>query len=66
MGTHTFTHGMGWIPDLPDLRDYTAEHPLIRSLLRRVGLDTPTSKPAARKKGLPASADLRQWCSPAG
>ncbi len=64
MRTHAFAHGMGWIPDLPDFRDYTAEHPLIRPLLRRVGLDGHTSKPAARKKGLPASTDLRNWCSP--
>ena len=64
MGTNGFAHGLGWIPDLPDLRDYTAEHPLIQPLLRRVGLDGHISKPGERKKKLPSSADLRQWCSP--
>ncbi len=64
MGTPRFTHGMGWIPDLPDVRDYTTQHPLVRPMLRKVGLSPASGKPGARKKKVAASADLRQWCSP--
>ncbi len=42
---------MGWIPDLPDPRDYTPEHEHVRELLS--GL-----KPSPSKK-LPSSVDLR-------
>lgn len=52
----TKKRGMGWIPDYPDLRDYTEETAEIRSVLggqRRV-----------KVKGVPSSVDLRQWCSP--
>ena len=49
---------MGWLPDYPDLRDYTPEHQEIAAqlLLAKV-----SEKPQAE---LPVSADLRQWCSP--
>jgi C1A family cysteine protease len=49
--------GMGWLPDWPDIRDYTAEHEAIAPLLARTGMKAP-------KKKLPASADLREWCPP--
>ncbi len=49
-------HGMGWIPDYPDLRDYTEETAEIRSALEPTGV--------RKAKSLPASVDLRQWCSP--
>jgi C1A family cysteine protease len=48
--------GMGWIPDYPDIRDYTEETGEVKETL---GI-TITQK----AKGLPASADLREWCSP--
>ena len=49
---------MGWLPDYPDLRDYTPEHQEIAAqlLLAKV-----SEKPQAE---LPVNADLRQWCSP--
>lgn len=47
--------GMGWRPDLPDFRDYTPENPRVAPLLRKVQLK--------KKKALPASVDLRKWCS---
>src|SRR3990172_1308024 len=50
--------GMGWQRDLPDIRDLTAESNEIDKLL---------SKSAALKKArktIPATVDLRQWCSP--
>lgn len=49
-------HGMGWIPDYPDFRDYTEETLDVRSLL---GKD---KERKARK--LPEKADLREFCSP--
>jgi len=52
----------GWLPDYPDFRDYTEDSEPITSLL---------NSPLARKRGpkktagsLPASVDLRPWCSP--
>lgn len=50
--------GMGWLPDYPDLRDYTPEHKLIKPIIKKTGLLN-----LSRQK-LPASADLRSWCSP--
>lgn len=50
--------GLGWLPDYPDQRDYTDEHANVRPLLARVGAGRPA------RTGLPASVDLRPWCSP--
>ncbi|MBN1938046.1 MAG: cysteine protease [Candidatus Aminicenantes bacterium] len=48
----------GWIPDIPDFRDYSRESPPVRSLLgagrRRAGKST----------ALPTAVDLRADCSP--
>jgi C1A family cysteine protease len=49
--------GTGWLPPLPDLRDYTAEHPDIKDMTKKLGL-------AARALSLPSTVDLRAWCSP--
>ena len=49
-------YGMGWLPDYPDLRDYTEKTEGVRKVLGPTGL--------SKVKGLPASVDLRQWCSP--
>lgn len=50
--------GMGWQRDYPDFRDYTAEErDSVKPMLARVGL----AKKA--RASLPASADLRVWCS---
>jgi C1A family cysteine protease len=49
--------GLGWLRDHPSLRDYTVEHEDVSALLAQ------TSVPKAPSK-LPASKDLRQWCSP--
>ncbi len=62
--------GMGWLPDYPDINDYTAEkkdvspklksmgQDSIKSMLKRVGVAEPA------KLSLPGSVDLRAWCSP--
>jgi len=49
--------GTGWLPPIPDLRDYTVEHREIREMARKLGV---TGKSTA----LPQIVDLRQWCSP--
>ena len=51
------TMAMGWIPDLPDFRDYTVEQDEVKSTLKKAGVAKPL-------KGPPASVDLRPWCSP--
>lgn len=49
--------GTGWLPPLPDMRDYTEQRPEIVAMAKGIGL----SKDDIR---LPASVDLRPWCSP--
>jgi len=48
-------HGMGWIPDYPDLRDYTTTHKLVAPMLGKI---------KAKHNSLPSSVDLRRWCPP--
>jgi len=49
-------YGMGWIPDYPDFRDYTDKTEEVKTLLRVTQL--------RKKKTLPKSINLREWCSP--
>ena len=51
-----FEKRMGWRPDLPDLRDYTVENENVKPMLEKMGI-------AESLKRLPATADLREWCS---
>ena len=51
-------YGMGWLPDYPDLRDYTPEHNTVKEIVKKAGLAEPNGQV------LPVSADLRAWCSP--
>jgi C1A family cysteine protease len=51
--------GTGWIPDLPDKRDYTATSPKINTLLGKMGLA------AIDKVKLPTQVDLRSLFPPA-
>lgn len=50
--------GMGWLPDYPDFRDYTVEHKEIEPMIETIGVAEPV------KVSIPASIDLRAWCSP--
>ena len=61
---------MGWLPDLPDFRDYTTEHDQVGTRLKALGQKDSVKK-MLKKVGaekasasLPGSANLRQWCSP--
>ena len=56
MDTLKGKYGMGWIPDYPDFRDYTEKTEEVKTVLGE-------TRPI-KAKGLPASVDLREWCSP--
>ena len=57
-----FPYRFGWLPDLPDSRDYTREHPKIAPLLAKLPSSKASGTPTAAK--LPSSMDLRAFCSP--
>lgn len=48
--------GTGWLPPLPDLRDYTINHAEVKLFNKKLGLTGKSHK----KKTL---VDLREWCS---
>jgi len=50
--------GMGWLRDLPDFRDYTADSVAIAPQLEAIGVAQPEDL------AVPASVDLRPYCSP--
>ena len=50
------SRGMGWIPDVPSVRDYTVSHRAVQPLLAKTSLPAP---PAA-----PTHVDLRQYFPP--
>jgi C1A family cysteine protease len=50
--------GMGWLPDYPDIRDYTYETKEIHSLVQPMGMHK------ASRTTLPSSINLRKWCPP--
>lgn len=52
--------GTGWLPPMPDLRDYTEGHPEIIEMIHKLG-NAPTE---SLKLAIPNRVDLRQWCSP--
>jgi len=52
--------GTGWLPPLPDLRDYTEATTTVAEMLRRLKVPQGPSEPRA----LPPAVDLRAWCSP--
>jgi len=63
--------GMGWLPDYPDIRDYTPEHDEVAPRLRRLGetdsvkmILTRTGVLGTGKAKVPGTTDLRSWCSP--
>jgi C1A family cysteine protease len=64
-------HGMGWLPDYPDIRDYTAARDAIDPRLKALGQGSSVKAMLAKagasgasRTRLPISVDLRTWCSP--
>jgi C1A family cysteine protease len=55
-------YSFGWIPDIPDFRDYTTEHPEVQSTLVKLNIHGPASTKSVPP--LPPNVDLRQYCSP--
>jgi len=49
--------GTGWLPPMPDLRDYTENNPQIELINSKLGIDMGEPK-------VVTSVDLRKWCSP--
>jgi len=56
--------GMGWLPDYPDLRDYTFRSKELMKKDDIRSLVTPTGLGGTEAPSLPSSVDLRRWCSP--
>jgi C1A family cysteine protease len=51
-------HGMGWLHDLPDHRDFHVNSAEVQEIRQQ------SKKIQKIQKSLPPSVDLRQWCSP--
>jgi C1A family cysteine protease len=49
--------GTGWLPPMPDLRDYTEDQKDIKAMTKKLGM-------GAGKMKASTSVDLRKWCSP--
>jgi len=47
----------GWLPPLPDMRDYSEDHPVVVELVKKLDVSKDIDK-------LPVKADLREWCTP--
>ena len=54
------TKGTGWLQSMPDLRDYTPETPKIAEMAKALKI----SGKVTSLKAVPATVDLRAWCSP--
>ena len=54
------TVATGWLPPVPDFRDYTLEHPEMINMLKKMG----TSPKKMERPFTPPKIDLREWCSP--
>jgi len=54
----------GWIPDGPDMRDYTSTHPKVKALLSKAKPISKTSKKGSKSPSLPSLIDLRYLCPP--
>lgn len=50
--------GTGWLPPLPDLRDYTEEVADLPEMADKLGISL------AKSISLPSSVDWKKWCSP--
>lgn len=52
--------GTGWLPPLPDFRDFTSEKPEIATLTKKLGI----RKSGPKAPPVPETVDLSEWCSP--
>lgn len=56
-GQQENVHGTGWLPSMPDTRDYDEGHIEVTKILGKLNIPKKLSAP-------PSQMDLRQWCSP--
>ncbi|MBN2056613.1 cysteine protease [bacterium] len=56
--------GTGWLPPLPDMRDYTVETEVVKTLSGRLGITLGSGRRLKGEGDLPENVDMRQWCSP--
>jgi C1A family cysteine protease len=54
------TFGTGWVPPLPDFRDYTEQDGDIPKMAKMMGISAGSKTLGAA----PSKVDLRKWCSP--
>jgi C1A family cysteine protease len=54
--------GTGWIPDRPDLRDYTDEHPKVIKLTEKTRVPAMKKLAGPLPRTISTKVDLRQWC----
>ena len=52
--------GTGWIPPIPDMRDYTEEHPEIKPMVEKLKIPKGTDTFKFEREKI----DLRKYCSP--
>ena len=70
MNNQKMKKGMGWLPDLPDYRDYTMDRKDVAEKFKSLGqnsLHSMLQKVGVTKKAkvsLPTENDLKGWCSP--
>lgn len=55
--------GMGWLPDYPDIRDYTFQSRELMAKKEIHSLVSPTGLGGAGSIDLPETVDLRRWCA---
>ncbi|MDA3625287.1 hypothetical protein OU415_07560 [Saccharopolyspora sp. WRP15-2] len=56
--------GTGWIPPMPDMRDYTPQTEPVRAASQTLNVPSPENPAGPISATVPPSVDLRQWCSP--
>ena len=57
-------HGFGWIPDIPDFRDFSRETAAVREIMSGRCPPIPRRGRGRKNGALPVSIDLRAHCSP--
>lgn len=62
--TENKRRGMGWLPDYPDIRDYTFRNKKLLKEKEISSLISPLRLDKADRMTLPSMVDLRRWCSP--
>ena len=57
-------HGLGWIPDRPDIRDFSTNTKEIVPIFKKLNLIKGKGRRAFKASNLPSTMDVRQFCPP--